>query len=60
MNEALTAKRKSPTDGQLALAEAVRDGGLERGHAITSVPARGYTDPAHFAREKAALFERLP
>lgn len=49
-----------PTDGQLALAKAIADGTTREADAIASVPASRYTDPAHFEREKAALFERLP
>lgn len=61
MNEALTAaKRRSPSPGQLALAEQVKAGGAERADVITTVPASDYTCPDHFAREKSALFDRLP
>ncbi len=61
MNEALTAaKRRSPSPGQLALAEKVKNGGAERADVITTVPASDYTCPDHFAREKSALFDRLP
>lgn len=61
MNEALTDQmRRSPTPGQLALAEQVKNGGAERAQVITTVPASDYTCPDHFAREKAALFGRLP
>ena len=49
-----------PTAGQLALAEALAQGESRSGGAIATVPASVYTDPAHFAREKAALFDRLP
>ena len=49
-----------PTEGQLALAEAIRTGQSRVSDQIASVPAERYTDPAHFAREKAALFDRLP
>ncbi len=49
-----------PTKGQLALAEAIRSGTSRETDAIGSVPAHRYTDPAHFAREKSALFDRLP
>ncbi len=49
-----------PTDGQMALARQIADGKLRDSDAISRVPASSYTDPAHFAREKAALFDRLP
>ena len=49
-----------PTDGQLALAHEVADGGRAPEQPVTRVPASVYTDPAHFAREKAALYERMP
>ena len=49
-----------PTEGQLALAEAIRTGESRRTDTIGTVPASRYTDPAHFAREKSALFDRLP
>ena len=50
----------TPTEGQPALARAVADGGEARGAAITQVPASAYTDPAHFEREKRALYDRMP
>ncbi len=46
--------------GQIALAEAIRDGKTRGSDKIESVPASRYTDPDHFVREKAALFDRLP
>jgi len=49
-----------PTPGQLRLAERVRDAEIRRVDAITHVPAQHYTDPAHFARERAGLFDKLP
>ncbi len=49
-----------PTKGQLELAEAIRTGKSREADTITSVPASRYTDPAHFQREKSALFDRLP
>ncbi|MEL6529236.1 MAG: aromatic ring-hydroxylating dioxygenase subunit alpha [Pseudomonadota bacterium] len=49
-----------PTAGQLALAEAIRTGENRVADAVSSVPASRYTDPDHFACEKAALFDRLP
>ncbi|NCP13515.1 MAG: aromatic ring-hydroxylating dioxygenase subunit alpha [Sphingomonadales bacterium] len=49
-----------PTPGQLALAEAIRDGRAKVAGAIQTVPASNYTSPEHFACEKMALFDRLP
>lgn len=49
-----------PTPGQLALANAVAEGQPRAAQAGQTVPASRYTDPDHFAREKAALFDRLP
>lgn len=49
-----------PTAGQLALAEALARGESRAEGAISRVPASVYTDPDHFAREKAALFDRMP
>lgn len=61
MNQAVTERGKSrPTAGQLALAEAVARGDARSTEGIRTVPARVYTDAGHFAREKAALFDRLP
>ncbi|BDI61404.1 (2Fe-2S) ferredoxin [Qipengyuania nanhaisediminis] len=50
-----------PSAGQRALADAIREG-RERDNAgaVLTVPASRYTSPDHFAREKAALFDRLP
>jgi glycine betaine catabolism A len=50
----------SPTFGQLALAQQIADGLPRVGESVTRVPALVYTDPAHFVREKAALFDALP
>ncbi len=47
------------TGGQLALAEAIRDGRSRPADRITTVPATNYTDPDQFAAEKEALFDRL-
>ncbi len=47
------------TEGQLALAHAIRDGKTRGSDAIGTVPAARYTDPEHFKREKAGLFDRL-
>lgn len=65
MNAATTDLRREdsqirPTAGQLALAEAIRDGRAKLAGGIQTVPASKYTCPDHFAREKAALFDRLP
>lgn len=55
---------RRPTEGQLALARDVAAGGHARngaaGAAITHVPASAYTDPAHFQRERRALYDRMP
>lgn len=61
MNSVTTASTPlRPTEGQLALAEAIRQGENRAGDAISKLPASLYTDPDHFAREKAALFDRMP
>jgi hypothetical protein len=60
MNQIVTAPGKKPTAGQLALAEALARGETRPAGGITTVPASVYTGPEHFAREKAALFDRLP
>ena len=52
--------RLQPTAGQLALAKEVAKGAERVAEAGQTVPASRYTDPDHFAREKAALFDRLP
>ena len=49
-----------PTQGQLTLAENIRAGRKRENDGIGTVPASRYTCPDHFAREKAALFDRLP
>ncbi len=55
-----SAPERRPTAGQLALAEKIRHGEGRAADRIGHVPASHYTDPDHFAREKAALFDRLP
>ncbi len=52
--------RQRPTRGQLDLAREIVAGGRMQSSKITTVPACVYTDPARFAAEKAALFDRLP
>jgi hypothetical protein len=49
-----------PNDGQLALARLVATGNLRKAETITHVPASVYTDPQHWALEKAGLFARFP
>lgn len=53
-------KNLRPTDGQLALARAIAREEKRDSAGITHVPASVYTDPDHWLREKAALFDRLP
>lgn len=61
MNEVeTTVPTLRPTPGQLALAEAIRDGRAKVAGGIQTVPASHYTCPDHFAREQAGLFGRLP
>lgn len=65
MNAATTDMPKEhaalrPTEGQLALAEAIRSGVGKVAAGVQTVPASNYTSPDHFAREKSALFDRLP
>ncbi len=61
MNAATTdLPRLSPTPGQLALAEAIREGRAKVAGGIQTVPASNYTCADHFAAEKAALFDKLP
>ncbi len=49
-----------PTDGQIALARRVAASNTRQAAGVSHVPARVYIDPAHWAREKAALFEHAP
>ena len=56
--DAQTTKR--PTEGQLALAQAVADGRNAVGSAVTTLPASLYTDSSRFDLEQRRLFERLP
>lgn len=52
--------RLRPTEGQLALARAIAAGDTRHPDTIQSLPTSHYTDPAHWQREKAALFDRMP
>lgn len=54
------APARRSTEGQLALARAVAEGGQTRSGGVAHVPAAVYTDPAHFEREQRALYGRLP
>jgi Rieske 2Fe-2S family protein len=56
----ITKPERRPTQGQMALAEALREGAARPAAGMRQVPARNYTCPDHFAAEKAALFDRLP
>lgn len=60
MNASRIATLRRPTNGQLALAQAVADGGTRSADIMTRVPASNYTDPDHFTREQALIFGRLP
>ncbi|QZD95534.1 aromatic ring-hydroxylating oxygenase subunit alpha [Qipengyuania gelatinilytica] len=51
---------RRPTDGMLALAQDIAQNKQREGLGQTSVPAHVYTDPEYFAREKSAIFDRLP
>ena len=60
MNDVLArASGRSPTAGMLALAQAIAGNGTPPPLGQSRVPASVYTDPAYFAREKAAIFERM-
>lgn len=60
MATASTLPGTRPTAGQVALARQIAEGCNRTNSGITHVPASVYTDPAHWARERGALFERLP
>jgi glycine betaine catabolism A len=49
-----------PTPGQVALARNIAAGVIRKAPGIGHVPAAAYIDPDWWAREKAALFDRLP
>ena len=51
---------RRPTDGMLALAQDIADNKERDGIGQTSVPAHVYTDPEYWAREKSAIYDRLP
>ncbi len=65
MNASTTQAAKEPaglraTPGQLALANAIRTGDARTADNVGRLPASLYTCNDHFAREKAALFDRMP
>ena len=49
-----------PTQGQLALAKLLAEGGTREDRGVTYVDAAHYTDPARHALEQARIFARLP
>jgi phenylpropionate dioxygenase-like ring-hydroxylating dioxygenase large terminal subunit len=60
MERTSTLPGTAPTAGQFALARQIADGCTRASRGITKVPTSVYTDPAHWAREKALLFDRAP
>lgn len=60
--EAIDTKHpaRRPTEGMLALARAIAEGQGRAEAGVSEVPASVYTDPGYFAREKAAIYERMP
>ena len=51
---------RRPTDGMLSLAKDIADNRERDDLGQSSVPARVYTDPEYWAREKSAIYDRLP
>ena len=52
---------RRPTPGQLALARGIAAAKAAPAPMVTArLPTALYTDPAHYARERAALFEAMP
>ncbi len=60
MDRATTLPGLAPTAGQLALAQQIVDGCTRSTLGVGTVPASVYTDPEHWAREKALIFDRAP
>ncbi|MBS0482455.1 MAG: aromatic ring-hydroxylating dioxygenase subunit alpha [Proteobacteria bacterium] len=60
MESIATLPGTTPTAGQLELATLIANGCPRSNRSVTTVPAAVYTDPAHWAREKALLFDRSP
>jgi phenylpropionate dioxygenase-like ring-hydroxylating dioxygenase large terminal subunit len=50
----------APTDGQLALAAKLANGGSRTGDAVSYVDASAYTSPDRYAAERAAIFDKVP
>ena len=51
---------RRPTDGMLKLARDIAEEKKHEGLQQSTVPAHVYTDPNYWAREKAAIYDRLP
>ena len=51
---------RRPTDGMLALARDIAAGRKRDASDVSKVPASVYVDPDYWAREKAAIYDRLP
>lgn len=49
-----------PTDGMLALARDIAEGRKRDAAEASTVPTHVYTDPEYWAREKAAIYDRMP
>ena len=53
------ATGRRPTDGMLRLARDIAENRKQENLRQSSVPASVYTDPDHWQREKAAIYDRL-
>ncbi|MFA6218268.1 MAG: SRPBCC family protein [Erythrobacter sp.] len=51
---------RRPTEGMIALARDIAEGRKRDATGATSIPARVYTDPSYWERERAAIYDRLP
>lgn len=61
MNATQTIERpRRASAAQRALADRIVADDAKRSDAVSSVPTRVYTDPAHFEAEKATLFAKMP
>ena len=52
--------QRRPTEGMLALAKDIAAGCKRDASEATTVPASVYIDPDYWAREKTAIYDRLP